>query len=154
MNGIDRAHHLTEAARQWAVMATTRRHVAEEAGAGLEALGQLLGAAQHLERARETIAEALDLWGKAGLGDDSDRVRTARSLAAEIEAASADLDREFGTRCNRVVEVLEADGDPEDVLEARELAALNHERLAQGGSLGDLHEELSGPSCGCCSRVE
>ena len=48
----------------------------------------------------------------------------------------------------------EAEGDPEDVLEARELAALNHERLAQGRSLGDLHDELSGHGCGCCSQGE
>ncbi len=150
MNTTDAAQHLLEAARHWAAIAATRRQVADESGETLESLGQLLAAAESLERSREKINEAIDLWGKAGIDDTDDQVRGANALANQIDTAQKDLDNAFCTMIVRVVESLAADDEVEDLLEARELAALNHERLATGKGLAELTDLIpGGGGCGC-----
>jgi hypothetical protein len=152
MNSNDPAAHLVEAARHWATIADTRKIMAESAGDTLEALGQLLAAAESLERAREKVTEAIDLWGKAGLERSHENVRNADELASQIGASLAEIDARFGITCAAVVSALEGSGEIEDLLEARELAALNHERLANGKGLADLADLLSGGAEVCACR--
>ncbi|MCP4895960.1 MAG: hypothetical protein GY906_03210 [bacterium] len=150
MSTIDPALHLVEAAQLWVAIAATRRTVADEGGDSLESLGQMLAAAESLERAREKINEAIDLWGKAGLDSEHENVQQAEALAAKIDTAASDLDNSFGQACSRVVVGLADEGDLEELLEARELAALNHERLAAGKGLAELTDLLPGHGgCGC-----
>lgn len=148
MNGNEAAIHLLEAARHWAAIASTRRAIAQNLGDTLEALGQLLAAAEGLERSREKINEAIDLWGKDGRESSDDNVREADALASEVDAAREDLDSAFGNAVTQVVKTLESDGEVDDLLEARELAALNHERLAAGKGLAELTDLLPGGGCG------
>jgi hypothetical protein len=151
MNSTDPAKHLVEAARHWATIAATRRNIADGSGDTLEGLGQLLAAADSLERAREKVNEAIDLWGKAGLERNHEHVRGADALAAEIDSALGALDEAFGSACARVVTALETADEIEDLLEARELSALNHERLANGNGLAALADLMpSSGGCGCC----
>jgi hypothetical protein len=154
MDDMERADHLAAAARKWCSMASLRRTVAAAEGPTLETLGQLLAAADHLERAREKVVEALDLWGKARLADEHEQVESMRRLGQEVVDALGELDREFGEQCVQVASALEAGGEHEDLLEVLELTALDHERLAEGRSLADLHDLLSAPSCSCCCSSE